>query len=105
MTVEVRNQLFQALKKIDRPGTFCASGRLPPTLPGLEVSGVRLVALPLEKRRAAALKKRAHQAPYGKGTETLVDTDVRRVWPIGADQVALTNPEWADVLKQGRSRL
>lgn len=100
MVVRVQQQLIEALKKIDRPGTFCTSGRLPPTLPGLEVVGVGPVAVPLEKRQAASIKKQARQAPYGKGTRTLVDTDVRRVWEIDADQVVLANPEWPDVLKQ-----
>jgi hypothetical protein len=100
MPVPVPQQLLEALGKIDRPGTFCTSGRLPPTLPGLEVAGVGAVTLPLEKGQAMALKERAHQAPYGKGTQTLVDTDVRRVWEIDADQVTLANPDWSDVLAE-----
>ncbi len=100
MTVAVQQQLLEALKKVDRPGTFCTSGHLPAMLPGLEVAGVGPVGLPFEKRQAAVLKKLARQAPYGKGTQTLVDTDVRRVWEIDADRVALRNPEWPDVLKQ-----
>ena len=100
MSSNVRERLLVALKKIDRPGTFCFSGRLPPILPGLEVAGAGSIALPLEKRQAAALKKRAHQAPYGKGTQTIVDTDVRRVWEIDADQIELTNPDWAGAVKQ-----
>jgi hypothetical protein len=89
----IPQQLLESLKKIDRPGTFCASGQLPPTLPGLKVVELGPVDSPLEKRQAAALKKVARQAPYGKGTETLVDTNVRRVWEIDADQVVLANPE------------
>jgi hypothetical protein len=100
MQALVQQQLLETLRKIDRPGTFCASGRLPPILPGLEVAGVGPIALPLEKRRTAALKKRARQAPYGNGTQTLVDTDVRRVWEIDADQITLANPEWRGVLAQ-----
>ncbi|MDP1797603.1 MAG: 2OG-Fe(II) oxygenase [Planctomycetaceae bacterium] len=100
MTVTVQQQLLDTLKKIDRPGMFCTSGRLPSTFPGLDVASLGTVALPLEKRQAAALKKLARQAPYGKGARTLVDTDVRRVWEIDAEQVALTNPEWQNVLKQ-----
>ncbi len=96
----IKQQILDILATIDRPGTFCASGPLPAELPGLEVTGVGPIALPLEKRQAAALKKIARQAPYGKGTRTLVDTDVRRVWEIDADQVALANPRWRDVLKQ-----
>lgn len=99
MSVEVRKQLLATLKRIDRPGTFCASGRLPSTIPGLEVTGAGSVSLPLEKRQAAALKKCAHQAPYGKGTQTLVDTTVRRVWEIDADHITLANPEWQQVVE------
>lgn len=100
MVVQIRKQLLETLKKIDRPGTFCTSGHLPPALPGLEVAGVGAVALPLEKRSAASLKKRARQAPYGKGTQTLVDTNVRRVWEIDAEQVSLANPEWPHLLER-----
>jgi predicted 2-oxoglutarate/Fe(II)-dependent dioxygenase YbiX len=100
MDAPVRQQLLKILEKIDRPGTFCTSGPLPPTLPGLEVVGVGPVALPLAKRQATALKRLARQAPYGKGTRTLVDTGVRRVWEIDADQILLANPQWRDVLKQ-----
>lgn len=100
MSVAVDKQLLDALKKIDRPGTFCTSGRLPPLHPGLEVAEIGPISLPIEKRQATALKKLARQAPYGKGTQTLVDTDVRRVWEIDAEQVALTNPEWKDAVNQ-----
>lgn len=79
MTRQVPQHLLDALKKINRPEPFCTSGCLPPLLPGLEVVGLGAVALPLGKRNAAALKKRARQAPYGKGIQTLVDTDVRPV--------------------------
>jgi hypothetical protein len=100
MNSSVQQQLLKVLERIDRPGTFCASGRLPSTLPGLQVAGAGTIALPLEKRQAAALKKLAHQAPYGKGTRTLVDTNVRRVWELDAGQVALANPEWPAVVTQ-----
>lgn len=76
MASAINEPILKALGKIDRPGTFCTSGVLPSILPGLEVSGVGPVGLPFQKRQAAALKKAARQAPYGKGTRTLVDTDV-----------------------------
>src|SRR5438128_2010814 len=100
MAAQVDQQLLAALKKIDRPGTFCTSGQLPAILPGLEVEDVGPIALPLGKGQATALKKHARQAPYGKGTQTLVDTDVRRVWEIDADQVVLANPEWTSAVEK-----
>jgi len=95
-----REKLLQAVARIDRSPNFCTSGRLPAIFPGLEVSGVDSLGLPLSRSGAASLKKRAHQAPYGKGVETLVDTKVRRVWEIDAGQVTLANSQWTNVLAQ-----
>lgn len=39
-----------------------------------------------------------HQAPYGKGSETVVDTAVRRTWELSTCQSELRNPEWTRVL-------
>jgi len=100
MVVPVRKQLLEALRSIDRPGTFCTSGLLPSIHPGLEIVGAGAVALPLAKKQANVLKKLAHLAPYGKGTQTLFDMNVRRVWEIDAEQVAFTNPDWAGVVEQ-----
>lgn len=100
MKISIPRQILDALAKIDRPLSFCASGQLPAMLPGLEVTGVETIALPLAKDQAAALINVARQAPYGKGEETLVDTDVRRVWEIDAKQVVLANPGWPDVVGQ-----
>lgn len=86
--------LIRALAKVDRPGEVCAAGDLPLTMPGLEVEGVGTLRLPLAETQARALIKRCRQAPYGKGTKTLVDTDVRRVWEMDPACFELTNPKW-----------
>jgi len=104
MADTIQQQILKVLQKVKRPGSFCATGPLPPVLPGLEVEGVGPIAFPLTEDRAQALKKRARQAPYGKGEQTLVDTDVRRVWEIEADQVRLDNPEWSNVLADALQR-
>lgn len=100
METPIRQNLLEAIEKIDRPGTFCTHGVMPPILPGLEVAGIGAIALPLDKHFAGEVKKHARQAPYGKGTQTLVDTDVRLVWEIDADQVALANPDWPSAVKR-----
>src|SRR6185437_14854256 len=87
----ILEKLDEALGRIDRPGTFCASGRVPAVLPGLEVDGLGPVGLPLTAGAAKDLIKLSHQAPYGKGEQTLVDTNVRRVRRIEPDRFALKN--------------
>lgn len=71
----MHEDLIQALVRVDRPGDVVAAGDLPLTMPGLEVEGVGILRLPLAKTQGRALLKRCRQAPYGKGTQTLMDTD------------------------------
>jgi hypothetical protein len=97
---DLSKQLIKALGKIDRPGTFCASGSAPAVLPGLEVEELGPIGLPLTPKQAEELKQHCEQAPYGKGEDTLVDTSVRRVWRMTPDHFTLTNPEWQEFLQQ-----
>nr|VFJ90539.1 MAG: hypothetical protein BECKH772A_GA0070896_1002216 [Candidatus Kentron sp. H]VFJ91688.1 MAG: hypothetical protein BECKH772B_GA0070898_1002016 [Candidatus Kentron sp. H]VFJ98327.1 MAG: hypothetical protein BECKH772C_GA0070978_1002016 [Candidatus Kentron sp. H] len=94
----IEGRLLAALDKIDRPDTVCAGGDLPLVMPGLRVAGVGLISLPPGPEQASALIARCRQAPYGKGTQTLVDTDVRRTWEMDPDAFQLTNPKWETLL-------
>ncbi len=99
MARTVSEQLHTAIKKINRPGSFCATGSDRAANPGLAVTGLGPIGLPLTARQAKELKTHCKQAPYGKGEKTLVDTSVRRVWQLGPDQFSLTNPEWPQFLR------
>ncbi len=94
----ILDELSAALDQIDRPGTFCASGNVPAILPGLEIQGLGPVGLPLTAKAARELIAHGEQAPYGKGTETLVDTRVRRVWKLDPKKFTLRNPEWSGLI-------
>jgi hypothetical protein len=94
----VHDKLLDALSRVDRPGEVCTWGDQPLTMPGLEVSGLGAVRLPLGTAQARQLIKLCRQAPYGKGTETVVDTNVRRVWELDPGQFQLTNPKWDDLV-------
>ena len=91
--------LLEALAGIDRPGDIFAAGDRVPAMPGLEVEGIGTVGLPMSKAQARALIRRCRQAPYGKGTQTLVDTDVRRVWEMDPAHFELTNPKWKALIE------
>ena len=91
--------LLEALAGIDRPGDVFAAGDRAPAMPGLEIEGLGTVGLPLSKAQARALIRRCRQAPYGKGTQTLVDTDVRRVWEMDPAHFELTNPKWEALIE------
>lgn len=91
--------LNQVLAKIDRPGEVYAAGDLALMMPGLVVEGMGTVRLPLGKRQARELIRRCHQAPHGKGTQTVVDTSVRRVWELDPECFQLSNPKWNQLIE------
>ncbi len=99
MDKSLSGKLIRALDRIDRPGSFCVHGSVPAILPGLEVKGLGPIGLPVTPKQSEELKEQCEQAPYGKGTQTLVDTSVRRVWRLAPARFALTNPDWEKFVK------
>ncbi|WP_058553348.1 2OG-Fe(II) oxygenase [Thiohalocapsa sp. ML1] len=94
----LQHAFAEILARIDRPGDYFAAGTIDMYPPRLSVAGVGTVALPLLPAQAEQLLAVAEQAPYGRGTETLVDTDVRRTWQIDAGRIRLEGKRWADGL-------
>lgn len=101
-------RLLAALRKepVEMPGAenapdrgFCASGGMPWVSPGLEVEGIGQVEFPLTSATLKRLLKHARQAPYGKGIQTVVDTDVRRVHELDPERFQLTGPKWNGLLE------
>lgn len=92
--VDPIERLEKLLTPLGESADFVAWGTLPPLLPGLEVSGVGSIDMPVSDDDARRLIAVANQAPYGRGTETIVDTDVRRVWQIEPSLFVLRNPGW-----------
>jgi predicted 2-oxoglutarate/Fe(II)-dependent dioxygenase YbiX len=91
-------RLAQRLDTVRRPGDFFVSGTSELPTPRLEVDGVGPIALPLLPMQAQQLVAVAERAPYGRGMDTLVDTQVRRTWQIGADRVRTEGKHWARTL-------
>ena len=89
------HDLAETLRAVRRPGDFYTSGTAEIFAPRLEVDGVGAVSLPLLPMQAEQLIAVAERAPYGRGEQTLVDTEVRRTWQIGADRVHIQGRNWA----------
>ena len=56
--------------------------------------------LPLSEDDAQTLVRESHQAPFGKGTETVIDESVRKTWEIDAGKVQFLNTRWQHCLDQ-----
>lgn len=94
----ITQELAKILGDVDRPGDFFASGRAEFLAPRLEVAGVGPIALPLLPAQTKELIKAARRAPYGRGSNTIVDTKVRRTWQIEASRVGISGKHWAKTL-------
>ena len=66
------------------------------TGPTLDVQG-RTLACPVTDNDLEWLASLATPAPYGRGEETLLDTEVRDALQIGANDVRLGSPAWDDL--------
>ena len=89
-------RLEQLLRSVTRPGDYCVGGRLYTPMPRVIVDEAGELSFPILDAQIGALIAAAERAPYGKGTETLVDTAVRDCWQIDATRVRLAGRAWPD---------
>lgn len=81
---DVREDLRQYLDEIKGTGRFATMRRLEQIVdPQVRLLGINNtpghdISIPLGSRDALKLIEAAHQAPFGKGEETIVDTSVRK---------------------------
>src|SRR5688500_15062487 len=94
----ITRELPRLLSKVERPGDFYGAGETPLPVVRMEVDGVGLLGLPLPVVQVEALAAVAAPAPYGRGTETLVDPSVRRCGQIEARSVHADDPRWRTTL-------
>ena len=92
------DELESALTQVTRPGDYCVHGTLELPLPHIDVQRVGTLSWPLPKAQAQALIAIAERAPYGRGTQTLIDPEVRNAWQIGAAQLSIGGKSWPRTL-------
>ncbi len=85
--------LAEAIGRATRTARFCVSGGLPVVDPGLDVEGMGSVKIPLKRGVAKQLIASCRVAPYGKGTQTLVNTKVRNTFELDPKEFHLGD-EW-----------
>jgi hypothetical protein len=93
-------KIIDCLKEIKGFGSFACSGIQPFVFPGLEVAGVGELSYPISEQQARELIKIARKAPYGKGSETLFDNEVRSAWEIDATTLKFHGAKWIEFLNK-----
>ncbi|KAE9082814.1 hypothetical protein PF010_g21440 [Phytophthora fragariae] len=69
-----------------------------PVAPGLFVTGVGSIALPLCPEQADKLIAICDKSPFGRKLDTMMDENVRKSWQLAPDQVDVKNPLWSSGL-------
>ncbi len=91
---------LSAFSQITGTGSFHSTGAAPFFFPGLQVKGLGEVAFPLQASQAKEIIAIAEAAPYGKGTRTVLDENIRKCWQVDASSIAFESPQWKKFLKQ-----
>lgn len=97
--LRIRKDLGSCLKYIHPFGTFALYENYSDAPnPGISLKHGGTIGLPLSDRDAEALVAASHQAPFGMGQQTIVDTTVRQTWELSAADFELKNPAWQGFL-------
>ncbi len=96
----IRDQLRYCLADVKYVGSFTASqARQRNVDPGLHVDGVGNISLPLTPADARVIMTASAQAPFGRGSKTVVDTKFRNTKELNPSQFKLRNPAWEQELQ------
>lgn len=91
-------EILDILRKVERPGTFATSGTIESCFLDLEIAQVGKVTVPLLPQQIEDIIPYCEQAPYGRGEETVLDTEVRSTWQLDAAHITINNPQWEEIL-------
>ncbi len=96
----IKQAFLNCLNDVKGSGKFVTTRSAPFLFPGLEIAGIGELAYPINEVQAKALIGVAHKAPFGRGSETVLDNKVRSVWEINADKLIFRGKQWADFMEK-----
>jgi predicted 2-oxoglutarate/Fe(II)-dependent dioxygenase YbiX len=104
-----KKQILGVLNEIKGGGSFVSSDIKPFLFPGLEIQGIDEIGFPINPLQIKEIIKVAHKAPFGKGSQTVLDSTVRSAWEIDADKISFKNKDWevfiANIVEQIKPNL
>lgn len=102
---QLKERIFNCLSTLKGSGKFASVHTSDFLFPGLEVETVGEVSYPVNTLQAKALIAAAQKAPFGKGSETILDNTVRSAWEIDAHRLRFNNPAWSKFLDKAIHRV
>ena len=101
----LKEDILNCLKDLKGSGKFISIKTTEFLFPGLEVDGVGEVAYPINEVQAKSLIQVAHKALFGKGSETILDNNVRSAWEIDANKLTFNGSRWEKLLNKIVSKI
>lgn len=102
---ELKASILECLQSFKGSGKFAAVHTTAFVFPGLQLEGLGEIAFPFQEIQARALIQLARKAPFGQGSETILDANVRSGWEIDADKLSFTNPGWTKFLEKAVNKV
>ncbi|KAL8861907.1 MAG: hypothetical protein Q9178_001776 [Gyalolechia marmorata] len=94
-----REELRSCLAQVKYAGRFTASRTSQQNVdPGLYIDKIGSISLPLRVEDAERIIKSAKQAPFGRGSRTVVDKSFRNTKELDPNSFQLQNPAWTGFL-------
>jgi hypothetical protein len=97
---DFKNHLLTVLDEIRGSGSFVSNNAKSFVFPGLTIRGVEEIGFPINVVQVKEMIKTAHKAPFGKGSETVLDTTVRSAWEIDAGEIEFRNKDWGKFVEK-----
>ncbi len=85
--------LSKAIGQATKSVEFCTAGQMPAVDAGLQIEGQGYLKFPLKPAAKKKLMAACHDAPFGKGTQTIVDKNVRNTYELDPASFRLS-PAW-----------
>ena len=100
-----KTNILSHLNDIKGNGSFVSHHVSAFQFPGLEVKEVGEISYPINEVHAKALINKAHKAHFGKGSKTVLDTNVRSAWEIDAEDLTFNGNGWDGFLKKALNHI
>jgi predicted 2-oxoglutarate/Fe(II)-dependent dioxygenase YbiX len=96
-------KLAKTVAKAARSAKFCVAACLPAVDPCVDIRGLGNIRFPLKRAAIKAILAQCRPAPYGKGTQTLVNAKVRNTFQLDADKISLSD-KWSATINRAARR-
>lgn len=97
---DVKLSLEETLSSFKTFGSFATLGKVSGDVStGLSIPGIGRIAFPLIDYQAKQIIEVCHKAPFGKGSETIINENVRKTWELNPDDFELLNRLWPDIVE------